>query len=195
MKCPRCVQQIHRAAVLCPHCGFRLEDADALFGNSGRNLALLSDQAGIFRHSERYSLENMLAGFHAQFPQLFLAVHTDSAGDSAYLRQFGFWILNRCTFEGLRPEQSSAAGILIVIDPDLKSASMSFGYLLDAVLTEQDTFECLTRGHSYWLKGQYAEGLLRCVEHLRVLLRQRSRQACRRAKKLTKHASGNEVSQ
>ncbi|MFM2197432.1 MAG: hypothetical protein RLZZ505_864 [Verrucomicrobiota bacterium] len=113
------------------------------------------------------------------FPQVFVAVYTGSVGETANLRQFGFWLLNRGLFEDVPAEKPNEAGILIVIDPDSKVAGMTFGYLLDPFLEEQDSFDCLSRAHSYWLEGRYAEGLVKCLSQLRKLLKKRSRQARR----------------
>jgi len=109
------------------------------------------------------------------FPQVFVAVYTGSVGEMANLRQFGFWLLNRGLFEDVPLEKPNEAGILIVIDPDSKAAGMTFGYLLDPFLEEQDTFDCLSRAHVYWLEGRYTEGLLKCLSQLRKLLKKRSR--------------------
>jgi uncharacterized membrane protein YgcG len=179
MKCPRCVQLIHRAAVSCPHCGFGLGDADRLFGYSEVKLRSLTDAAGLFRRDDRDRLEDEMERLGIAFPQVFVAVHTASLGETANLRQFGFWLLNRGVFEDVPVEKPNEAGILIVIDPDSRSAGMTFGYLLDPFLEEQDTFDCLSRAHSYWLEGRYAVGLIKCLRHLRKLLRKRSRQVRR----------------
>lgn len=179
MKCPRCVQSIHRAAATCPHCGFSIIDADRLFGNSEVKLRSLTDSAGLFRRNERDELEDSMGIFMEKFPQLFLAVYTGSLGETGNLRQFGFWLLNRGVFEDVPVDRPNEAGILLVIDPDSKSAGISFGYLLDAFLDEQDTFECLSRAHSYWLQGQYADGVLRCMNQLKKLLERRCKQARR----------------
>lgn len=179
MKCPRCVQLIHRAAVVCPQCGFSLSDADNMFGDSDVKLRSLTDTAGIFRRNDRDLLEDEMERIGIVFPQIFVAVFTGSVGEMANLRQFGFWLLNRGLFEDVPVEKPNEAGILIVIDPDSKVAAMTFGYLLDPFLEEQDTFDCLSRAHSYWLEGRYAEGLMKCLAQLRKLLKKRSRQARR----------------
>jgi uncharacterized membrane protein YgcG len=179
MKCPRCVQLIHRAAASCPHCGFSLADADAMFGDSEVKLRSLTDTAGIFRRDDRDLLEDELERLGIAFPQIFVAVHTVSLGETASLRQFGFWLLNRGVFEDIPVEKPNEAGILIVIDPDSRAAGMTFGYLLDPFLDEHDTFDCLSRAHSYWLEGRYAEGLLKCLIQLGKLLRKRSGQGRR----------------
>jgi uncharacterized membrane protein YgcG len=179
MKCPRCVQLIHRAAVVCPHCGFGMSDADRMFGDDEVKLRSLTDAAGIFRRNDRDRLEDEMERIGIVFPQVFVAVYTGSVGEMANLRQFGFWLLNRGLFEDVPVEKPNEAGILIVIDPDSKVAGMTFGYLLDPFLEEQDTFDCLSRAHSYWLEGRYTEGLLKCLAQLRKLLKKRSRQARR----------------
>jgi hypothetical protein len=115
--------------------------------------------------------------FGRRFPQLFVAVYTGSLGEIGQLRQFGFWLLNRAAFEDVPLEKPNAAGILLVIDPESKAASMSFGYLLDAYLDERDTFECLSRGHSHWLEGRYADGLVKALSQLESLLKTRALQA------------------
>lgn len=179
MKCPRCVQRIHRAAASCPHCGFSLADADARFGEGEIRLRCLTDSAGILRRDERQRVELAMERFARRFPQLFVAIHTGSLGEVANLRQFGFWLLNRSAFEDVPLQKPNEAGILITIDPESKAAGMTFGYLLDPFLEESDTFECLSRAHAYWLEGRYADGILKCLIHLEGILSKRSRQARR----------------
>lgn len=179
MKCPRCVQQIHRAAVGCPHCGFELRDADGMFGSGEVKLRSLTDAAGLFRRDERDRIEDEMAHFGTLFPQMFVAVYTGSLGEMGNLRQFGFWLLNRGVFEDVGVEKPNESGILIVIDPDSKAAGMTFGYLLDPFFEEQDSFECLSRAHAHWLERRYTEGLLRSLRYLRKLLAKRCRQVRR----------------
>ncbi len=179
MKCPRCVQRIHRAAVSCPQCGFAIGDADRRFGEGEVRLRCLTDAAGTLRRGERDRVEAALERFNRRFPQIFVAVYTGSLGELANLRQFGFWLLNRAAFEDVPLEKPNEAGILITIDPESKAAGMAFGYLLDPYLEDSDTFECLSRGHAHWLEGRYAEGLLKTLRHLEWVLRKRSRQARR----------------
>lgn len=114
-----------------------------------------------------------------RFPQVFVAIYTGSLGELANLRQFGFWLLNRAAFEDVPVEKPNEAGILITIDPESKAAGIVFGYLLDPFLAESDTFDCLSRGHAYWLEERYADGIQRVLRHLDGILAKRSRQARR----------------
>ena len=114
-----------------------------------------------------------------RFPQLFVAIYTDSLGELANLRQYGFWLLNRSAFEDVPAERPNEAGILLTKDPQTKAAGMVFGYLLEPYLSESDTFECLSRAHGHWLDGRYADGIVRVLHHLESILIRRSRQARR----------------
>ena len=179
MKCPRCVQRIHRAATSCPHCGFTLADADARFGGEELRLRRLTDSAGILRRGDREQVQAALDHITRRFPQIFVAVYTGALGEVANIRQFGFWLLNRSAFEDVPVELPNEAGILITIDPESKAAGMVFGYLLDPFLEESDTFDCLSRAHACWLEGRYADGIVKTLAHLDGVLRKRSRQARR----------------
>ena len=179
MKCPRCVQRIHRAAASCPHCGFSIVDADARFGPPPARLRGLTDKAGILRHGDRERVEAAMQRIARRLPQLFAAIYTGTLGEAAHLRQFGFWLLNRAKFEDQPAGEANAAGILITLDPESKTAGMVFGYLLDPFLEESDTFDCLSRAHAYWLEGRYADGFVKALSHLETVLCKRSRQAHR----------------
>ena len=179
IKCPGCVQTIHRAADACPHCGFALADAEEWFGGRELNLRCLADMAGLLRHDERERVETALEEFRRSFPQLFVAIYTGAFGEVAALRPFGFWLLNRAHFEDLPPGTIRSAGILLTIDPESKTAGMTFGYLLDPYLEEADTFDCLARAHSHWLEGRFADGMLKALAQLGRVLRKRSHQARR----------------
>lgn len=179
MKCPRCVQRIHRAASSCPHCGFSLADADQRFGEEDVRLRCLTDAAGILRRGERSGVESAMERISRRFPQVFVAVYTGALGEVSNIRQFGFWLLNRSAFEDLPAEKPNEAGILLTIDPESKAAGFVFGYLLDPFLEESDTFECLSRAHAYWLEERYADGIVKALIHLEGILAKRSRQARR----------------
>ena len=179
MKCPRCVQVIHRGAGSCPHCGFSLADADQRFGGEDVRIRRLEDVAGLMRSVERQRVEAAMDRFEQSFPQLFFAVYTGLPEGRSDLRQFGFWLLNRAAFEDVDVSRPNERGILLTIDPDGKAAGMSWGYMLDAFLKEEDTFLCMSRAHAYWVEGRFAEGIVRVLEQLSLVLEKRSRQARR----------------
>lgn len=176
MKCPRCLQPIHRAAEECPLCGFSVSDADRMFGMPKR-IGILSDEAGIIRKHERDRVLLALRHLNQKFPQIFAALHTGASGHIRHLRPFAFWLLNRSTFTDLPESLANQHGILLLLDPAIKSATISFGYMLEPFLDEHDTFECLSRAHAYWLDGHYAEGTLKALAHLEQVLCSKSRKS------------------
>jgi len=179
MKCPRCVQRIHRAAQSCPHCGFSLADADERFGSDVVRLRSLTDGAGLLRRGERGKVEAAMEDIGRRFPQVFVAVYTGSLGEVSNIRQFGFWLLNRAAFEDVPVGKPNESGILLTIDPESKAAGIAFGYLLDPFLEESDTFDCLSRAHAHWLEGRYADGIVKALRQLDSILAKRCRQAKR----------------
>ncbi|WP_193211119.1 hypothetical protein [Luteolibacter marinus] len=152
---------------------------DARHGTENVSLRRLADMAGLMRSRERVSVLAALDRFCRKFPQLFFAVYTGSGQGGGNLRQFGFWLLNRAAFEDVPVERPNEGGILLVIDAESKSASLSWGYLLDPFLKEEDTFLCLSRAHAYWLEGRFAEGTIRLLAQLEKILRRRAQQARR----------------
>ena len=162
MKCPRCVQRIHRAASSCPHCGFIIEHADELFGTDDVVLQKFTDAAGVLRMKEREPMRNLLEKFEAKFPQLFVAVYIGAFEELQSLRQFGFWLLNRAAFSDVDLERPNENGILVVIDVKAKSVGITFGYSLMPYLTENSTFEALSAAHPSLLQSEYL-GALRLV--------------------------------
>lgn len=185
MKCPRCVQKIHRGAETCPHCGFSLALADQEFAIHDPMVKCLSDRAGLLRRVERDRVQRAIDQFCVRFPQLFFCVHTAVFPDPIQLRTFGFWLLNRGVFEEVS-ERANAAGIVLVIDVERKAAGLTYGYHLDAYLDESDTFECLSRAHPHWLEGRHDDGIIALLKMLEKILLRSSRQAQRDSEKFAK---------
>lgn len=142
-------------------------------------LQSLTDAAGLLRRSDRDRVSAVMDRISGRFPQIFVAVYTGSLGEMANLRQFGFWLLNRAAFEDVPADKPNEAGILLVIDAESKAAGITFGYLLDPFIEESDTFDCLSRAHAYWLEGRHADGIVKALDHLALVLKKRSRQGRR----------------
>jgi len=188
MKCPRCVQLIHRSATQCPHCGFALQDLDAQYGGQERRMRRLSDDAGVLKMRERRKIKKWFDRFEATFPQLFFSVYYGALDDVANIRQFGMWLLNRGVFEDVsRPNEG---GVLLVIDVNSKTAFMAHGYLLDFYLTEDDTFFILSKAHPHLLKGEHYKALQEIITQLTAVLKKASKKANRNPQKYQQLAGG-----
>jgi uncharacterized membrane protein YgcG len=166
MKCPRCVQRIHRAASSCPHCGFAMWHADELFGTDSVSLHKLTDAAGVLRMREREPMRRVLERFEARFPQLFVSIYLGAFENLESIRQFGFWMLNRSVYVDVDEERPNENGILILIDVESKSASITYGYALMPYLDEDTTFSALSAGHPSFLQGDFLDALTTVVSKL-----------------------------
>jgi uncharacterized membrane protein YgcG len=179
MKCPRCVQRVHRAAARCPHCGFEVSEADEVCGNISVRVQCLTDAAGVLRRKERDAVRRLLAEFQRKFPQLFFAVYYGSLQELPSLQQFGFWLLNRGAFEDLDARRSNNAGVLLSVDVDGKSAGITYGYMLQPFLDDDTTFRALSAAHPFFLQEQYLRATEVVVERLGKSLGRQARRARR----------------
>jgi len=179
MRCPRCVQGIHRSAAQCPHCGFALSDLDEIYGADEVSLKRLTDVAGALRLRERRKLEHELDLFQLSFPQLFFSIYYGALEDRTNIRQFGLWLLNHAAYEDLEISRPNDGGVLLLVDLNTKVASITFGYLLDHYLSEEDTFNVLAKAHPHLLQGNYLKATLIIIKQLSRILRKKSRQANR----------------
>jgi len=192
MKCPRCVQRIHRSALQCPHCGFAMKDLDAQYGAGEVRMRRLSDAAGVLRMKERHKAEKWFDQFEKNFPQLFFSVYYGALDEMSNIRQFGMWLLNHAAFEDVDLSRPNDGGILLVVDVNSKVASVSFGYLLDVYLTEDDTFKILSKAHPHLLHGNYLVALRVITRALVAVLKKRSRQANKNTEQYELLAGGNQ---
>ena len=118
MKCPRCVQRVHRMARQCPHCGFGIGDVDKVFGDEDVRVGTLTDAAGVLRKGERVATRRMLRRFQNRFPQLFFGIYFGTFKELPGLRQFGFWLLNRAVvlvLHGNSRFEHFAFGLLVLL--------------------------------------------------------------------------------
>lgn len=175
MKCPRCVQSIHRSAPECPHCGFSLPDLDDVNGSRELSLERLSDVAGVLRLKERHKLVRCLDEFQRDFPQLFFSVYCGALDDMTNIRQYGIWLLNHSSYRDTMPSHTNDRGVLLLVDMNSKVASLTFGYMLDPYLTENETFDMLAKAHPHWLQGNHMKAVRVIVKQLSRVLRKKSK--------------------
>ena len=152
-----------------------MSTADAEFGSGEVLVRTLTDSAGLMRKAERVVVQEAIERFSKRFPQLFFAVYTCVLRETTNLREFGFWLLNRGVFEDFARHRLNAAGILLVMDVEGKAAGITYGYLLDPYLDEDDTFQCLSKAHPYWLDRRPDQGIVALLKTLEKILKKKSR--------------------
>ena len=111
-----------------------------------------------------------MEGFETKFPQLFVSICLSAFEDADILRQYGFWLLNRASFVDVDVGRPNATGILILVDVNAKSASITYGYALMPYLNEDSTFAALSAGHPLFLQGDYPGALKAVIQKLEAIL-------------------------
>lgn len=147
-----------------------MEHADEVFGTEDIKLKKFSDVAGVFRMKDREPMRKVLEDFESKFPQLFVAIYLGAFDDLNSLRQYGFWMLNRTHYVDVESQRPNATGILILVDVNAKSASITYGYALMPYLDERSTFSALSAGHPLFLQGDYPGALKAVVQKLESIL-------------------------
>jgi hypothetical protein len=179
MKCPRCVQRVHKRARQCPHCGFSISDVDRVFGEDDVRLRTLTDAAGVLRKRERLALRRTLRDFQTIFPQLFFGVYFGTFHEVSSLREFGFWLLNRGAFEDVDVSRPNEGGVLLSVDVGGKAAGITYGYALQPFLSDETTFRAISAAHPYFIEGQWLKASEMVVSKLAKELRKQARRARR----------------
>ena len=156
-----------------------MQDLRVKYGRSKVPMSVLHDRAGVLRLAEKKRVTQWLERFQVSFPELFLSVCLVSLDEKSDLREVGVWMLNHGVFEGIIDERSNEGGVILVVDVNARMVSISYGYLLDSFLTEDDTFKVLAAAHPYWLQGNHLKALGVVVKRLSAVLQKRSRTARR----------------
>ena len=187
MRCPRCIQRVHRGARECPHCNFSIKDVDRIFGEDDVRLRTLTDAAGVLRRKERVALRRTLQQFQTNFPQLFFGVYFGSFTETPSLREFGFWLLNRGAFEDVDVSRPNEGGVLLSVDVSGKCAGITSGYTLDPFLTEDATFSALASAHSHLFEGHWLRASELIIDRIARVLGKAARRAERAADMASSH--------
>ncbi|MGB2402713.1 MAG: TPM domain-containing protein [Akkermansiaceae bacterium] len=154
-------------------------DLNQLYGDEEVSLKRIADVAGALRLRERRKLERSLDLFQLSFPQLFFSIYYGALEDRTNIRQFGMWLLNHAAYEDLEISRPNDGGILLLVDLNTKVASITYGYLLDPFLSEEDTFDILAKAHPHLLQGNHLKAALVVINQLSRTLKRKSRRANR----------------
>ncbi len=182
MKCPQCIQPIHRSAETCPHCGVSVPSLAREFEQYQGSGRRVYDAAGVLRVKDRKLIEDMLHGAESEFPQLFMGFVTVALEDHQTIQSAGVWMLNQADFGKAEEATLAQGGYLFVIEVQRKECCVIHGLLLDPFLEEEQTFQALSVAHPYLLERDYVESVRAMLMSSRALLRRCSR----RSKKILK---------
>ena len=173
--CPYCAQRFFEEAEECPSCGFSLESSKDKFPPISHSLRRIDDKAGCLKKSEREKLKKQLKKWEKKCPPVTLCLHIPALLGRQQLRQYSVWVLNKGVFNEVDFEISPLAAeniLLLVIDIQNKSAVFSYGYQLDAYLSEDSLYPALIAGEIALKEGRYAEAIATIFpKALKILMR------------------------
>lgn len=177
MQCPRCVQQVTPEGASCPHCGYSLQAACALYGAEAVVVDRLMDVEGIMSLEQQASVKTALLEFETLFPQLFLLMYLGPLPPPASPRQFAFWLLNHAAVTDADAFRPNERGLLLVVDPRAGSAVLSGGYFIEHLLRQDDLDRVLRAASRDLGRGDFPAALRSVLSCLVPLLRRRTREA------------------
>lgn len=182
MKCPQCIQPIHKSAEACPHCDASVTSLAQEYQDyvgSGRRVY---DAAGVLKVKDRKLIEDMLHRAEREFPQLFLGVVTVALKDHQTIQSAGVWMLNCADFGEADESTLAQGGYVIVIEVQRKECCVVHGLLLDPFLEPEQTFHALSGAHPFLLERDYVQSIKVMLGGSTALLRR----CARRSKRILK---------
>jgi hypothetical protein len=190
MKCPRCVQLLEGQAVCCPHCGYSLASACALYGSEAVVAERLMDVEGLLTPPQREAVLEGITGFSREFPQLFLLMYLGPLPPPASPRQFAFWLLNHAAVPGLDVGFPNERGVLLVVDPRHGTAVLAGGYYVETLLSQAELDAALRPAGKELSRGDFPGALQVVLRGLAWSLKQRARTAGRMPEAYATGAAG-----
>jgi hypothetical protein len=180
MKCPRCVQRVTPEGASCPHCGYSLQAARALYGAEAVLVERLMDVESLMTPEDQASVMAALLEFEQLFPQLFFLMFLGPLPPPASPRQFAFWLLNHAAVADADAFRPNERGLLLVVDPKAGAAALSGGYVIEHLLSVEDLERVLRAASRDLGRGDYPAALRNLLAGLVPLLRRRAKEAAKR---------------
>jgi uncharacterized membrane protein YgcG len=180
MKCPSCRTTVTAPVERCPSCKFALRKGDAKFGRPPRHSRYLTDRTGRLLLSEMPKLRGHLELFEKKFPQSLFSVFITELSPGTPVSEYAFWLANRARFSSIEAIGSENFDLLLVIDAVAGTAAFTVGYGLEKYLSESDLEEILAAAVPAFRKGDFAGGILSCIDrtvkHMREISPQTKRE-------------------
>lgn len=133
MKCPRCRMEVSAEQVHCTACGFTAKALHGYLGSQWVRLERITDVAHCLRLEDFRTVEITLDDFERAFPQAFFAVYLGILPIGLKTSELGFWLLNQGAFNTHSVSRRNDFGIVLVVDPSARTASLTTGYAIEGL--------------------------------------------------------------
>lgn len=172
MNCPRCQSAVPPQQPACEVCGFSATFLHHHLGNQWVRLDRVTDAAHCLRLEELRSVEIVLDDFERRFPQAFFAIYLGILPANLSAGELGFWLLNQGAFNTHSIGRRNDFGMVFVVDPSAKIASLSLGYAVEACFTAGQIKKLLNKAAKALPRGAFGLAIeTACHECSRVLRR------------------------
>lgn len=152
----------------------------AAFGLDLIPLRRLWDEAHCLRVHEAKEVEKALVNFEEHYPQLFLAVYLGVLPPTLNVNELAFLLLNRGMFWAEHHPRLNEHAIVLVLDPEARTAGLMVGYALEQRLPPRVLERILRRVRTPLWHAEYAPAIIDVVEAVARTVRKGARRALRR---------------
>lgn len=178
MNCPRCQSAVLPQQTACDACGFSAALLHHYLGNQWVRLDRITDAARCLRLEELREVEIALDHFERCFPQAFFAIYLGVLPNNLGPRELGFWLLNQGAFDTQSIGRRNDFGVILVIDPSTKIASLSLGYAVEHYFKPKQITKLLGKTAYHLSRGAFGPAIKAACHDCAQVLRQHARSAC-----------------
>lgn len=143
MKCPHCASLVSPQQNACSACGFTATLLHHYLGNQWVRLERIIDAAHCLRLEDARQIEVVLDNYERSFPQAFFAIYLGVLPNNLTVAELGFWLLNQGAFNTHSVNRRNDYGIILVVDPSTKTASVTLGYSIERCFSTKDVSSIL----------------------------------------------------
>lgn len=138
MRCPSCLTLVAEPVPECPACGMSLAKLDAKFKTIPRHLRFITDHIPLFSAEEHEALAKQIETLERRYVGLHVSLMTLELPPNTNLREYMFWLFNRCRFSPADAILAHNYSVVIVIDATSGTVFMSTGFGFEQWIQDED---------------------------------------------------------
>lgn len=158
MRCPSCLTPVTGPVAECPACGMSLAKLDAKFKTVPRHLRFITDHVSLFTAEDHEALASQIEALEKQYAGLHVSLMTLELPANTNLREYVFWLFNRCRFGPADAKLGRNYSVVIVIDVTSGTVFMSTGFGFEQWLQDEDLQTILDAAIPQFSKNRLADG-------------------------------------